>query len=526
MTLDPDDDDDEPMAIDPDEDHESALRALEKIENSTRKIMDDEPAKRILNTDGDSEPATKKTRLNTNLEEEEEQQQQQVDKRKLHKTLKRLSRSELEDIISNKMLEVMTNRSEIGRLRQKVDSYDETIKKWKTRAQALSKQCTDLGTVMKKYITDSKNKPRDKVAPVRITRSVGLQVVSAERKLQQQRQEQQAKIKLNAAGSRIATKPAQVRNSSLTNGVLRAAVSSPAKSSVARPASGLVRLGVPIRHPSGVVAMPVSGSASGSFRQNKPTSPVTAIRKTGVTITPQTRIVSLHHPARSQPAVPSKSASKTVIDVVDLSDEDEPAQPPLVKITPVKAAPPPLRAQPRPGGLTVQQRGGVMMGSRPRAMVRGLAPAQSSHPAPLPLLPRQLVGQGMKGLPPKPSLKIQRAQNERNGIILSWTLNHNAAIQAEITAYQLFAYQETAAKPDTSLWKRVGDADVKAMPLPMACTLTQFTRWDQSFISGYFLKWFNYRGCKYHFAVRAVDCHKRMGMFSEPHSILLSSLDQ
>ena len=424
----------------------------------------------FLDSSGDSEPATKKTRHNTNLGEEEEKQ---VDKVKLHKTLKRLSRSELEEIISNKMLEVMTNRSEIGRLRQKVDSYDETIKKWKTRAQALSKQCTDLGTVMKKYITDSKNKPRDKVAPVKITRSVGLQVVSADRKLQQQRQEQQAKMKLNAAGSRIATKPAQVRNSAFTNGVVRSSANSPAKNSVTRPANGLVRLGVPIRHPSGIVAMPVSSSA----RQNKPTSPQTAIRKTGVSITPQTRVVSQHNPARSQPAVPSKTANKTVIDVVDLSDEDEPAQPPLVKITPVKAVPPPpppIRAQPRPTGLTVQQRG--MLGSRPRNMIRGLAPLQSSHPAPLPLLPRQPVGQGMKGLPPKPSLKIQRAQNEKNGIILSWTLNHNPAIQAEITAYQLYAYQETAAKPDTSLWKKVGDADVKAMPLPMACTLTQFTR--------------------------------------------------
>ena len=111
----------------------------------------------------------------------------------------------------------------------------------------------------------------------------------------------------------------------------------------------------------------------------------------------------------------------------------------------------------------------------------------------------------MKGLPPKPSLKIQRAQNEKNGIILSWTLNHNSAIQAEITAYQLFAYQETAAKPDTSLWKKVGDADVKAMPLPMACTLTQFMR-----------------GNKYHFAVRAQDHHARVGQFSEPNSILLN----
>ena len=151
-----------------------------------------------------------------------------------------------------------------------------------------------------------------------------------------------------------------------------------------------------------------------------------------MTITPQTRVVNMHTPARSQPAVAGKPASKTVIDVVDLSDEEEPPQPPLVKITPVKAAPPPLRPGPRPGGLTGQQRG--VMGSRPRAVIRGLAPLPSSHPAPLPLLPRQLVGQGMKGLPPKPSLKIQRAQNEKNGIILSWTLNHNPAIQAKLEA--------------------------------------------------------------------------------------------
>ena len=90
-------------------------------------------------------------------------------------------------------------------------------------------------------------------------------MVSAERKLQQQRQEQQAKMKLNAAGSRIATKPAQVRNSAFTNGVVRvSASSSPAKNSVTRPASGLVRMGGPIRHRSGIVAIPVSSSA----RQN------------------------------------------------------------------------------------------------------------------------------------------------------------------------------------------------------------------------------------------------------------------
>ena len=262
---------------------------------------------------------------------------------------------------------------------------------------------------------------------------------------------EELKLKLSAAGSRI-VQVSRSPGTSVGNGVVRVS-SSPAKNSVARPASGLVRLGVPIRHPSGVVAMPVSSTATA--RLNKPTSPMSAIRKTGASLNPQTRMV------RSQPAVPSETNSKTVIDVVDLSDEDEPPQ----------EAPPPIRPQPRAAGLISLQQQGVT-GVRPRAIIRGLGPLQSSHPAPLPLLPRQLVGQGMKGLPPKPSLKIQRAQNKNSGIFLCWTLNHNPAVQAEITAYQLFAYQETAAKPDTSLWKR---CDLKATSLSMAYSLTKLT---------------------------------------------------
>lgn len=87
------------------------------------------------------------------------------------------------------------------------------------------------------------------------------------------------------------------------------------------------------------------------------------------------------------------------------------------------------------------------------------------------------------------------------GLVLSWNMTFNT-LYADIQTYQLYAYQETNSPPATSHWKKVGD--VRALPLPMACTLTQFIE-----------------GHKYHFAVRAVDVHNRLGPFSDPSSILL-----
>ncbi|XP_063888298.1 activating transcription factor 7-interacting protein 1-like isoform X4 [Scylla paramamosain] len=120
------------------------------------------------------------------------------------------------------------------------------------------------------------------------------------------------------------------------------------------------------------------------------------------------------------------------------------------------------------------------------------------HPAPLPKTPFQQVGGISKKLPPQPTLKLS---HKDSSIVLSWTMAKTEDHET-IASYQLYAYQEGAAPPSANLWKKVGS--VKALELPMACTLTQFMP-----------------GHVYHFAVRAVDTKSRLGPFSEPRSIRL-----
>lgn len=95
-----------------------------------------------------------------------------------------------------------------------------------------------------------------------------------------------------------------------------------------------------------------------------------------------------------------------------------------------------------------------------------------------------------------------------NAIVLTW--NYEKSVenieQYKVECYQLFAHQAKDAhvKPplDTKQWKKIGV--VNALPLPMACTLTQFAS-----------------GSVYFFAVVAVDIHGREGEMSNPCVIRL-----
>ncbi len=133
-------------------------------------------------------------------------------------------------------------------------------------------------------------------------------------------------------------------------------------------------------------------------------------------------------------------------------------------------------------------------------------PQRLLHPAPLPPAPFYVLNPALPGClppPPKPFLKISKV---KNGIVLSWNFTQSMAQHASVSTFQIYAYQENPSSThqpvSSNLWKKVGD--VKALPLPMACTLTQFQA-----------------GHRYHFAVRAQDVNNRIGPFSDAQTISL-----
>lgn len=92
------------------------------------------------------------------------------------------------------------------------------------------------------------------------------------------------------------------------------------------------------------------------------------------------------------------------------------------------------------------------------------------------------------------------------GIALSWTVTEIDPKCAPIESYHLFLFHESSNHRTVSQWKKIGE--IKALPLPMACSLSQFT----------VLK-------KYYFTIQAKDVCGRYGPFCDIQSITLLPLE-
>ncbi|XP_077272399.1 fibronectin-III type domain-containing protein windei isoform X2 [Temnothorax americanus] len=506
-------------------------------------------------------------------------------RRDLKEKLPKLTQEELEELLIQKIAETIAMRSEIGQLREQArisEKYQETTR---VKMQQLMKQVKDFEMVLNRNAIDRRANPDKSVAPIKINRSVGLQVsFITEHGMQNLRQTANLKPAANTTNTTTSTtSPPTEANNNVTS-----------------PRRG----GIKIRSPRPVVTV-----STPIITQNHPAQTASVIS----TVTPAALVVAKpleashtltlsNQPSGIQPILPAPQ--QTIVlngkiqnqgnrpiapkprnnDLIDLTDEEEknksnakvkttapiieqhvnitpkPAQsfqrviqtlPANVAITtqptsikvittnqqPVSTAlvnnvnPPRLQAyvmqssgtgsprqvliasnanqqvqiRPvstpnRPPFSTVTYKGVSTLANGTVRLLTTPAVLQiNKHPAPLPDIPTYATTPGWKLPPPAPSLKISKVSN---GIVLSWNMNLTDKY-AEIASYQLYAYQEVAGvSPSTSLWKKVGD--VRALPLPMACTLTQFSE-----------------GNNYYFAVRAVDTHSRKGQYSTPGNIFL-----
>ncbi|XP_021408488.2 activating transcription factor 7-interacting protein 1 isoform X2 [Lonchura striata] len=362
----------------------------------------------------------------------------------------------------------------------------------------------------------------------------------------------QMKIPLPAFSSTAPTEPPTIAASKIENQTSRPPTDTSANK---RPAEGTTQSGKFTGGESGgVIDLTLDeeddscSQADGKKqKQNQSQAPVTGL---SIPTQPLTRPLQPLPPLQpspvQQPGVPTSGPSQTTIHVlpsasttVNVTRPVAPANPKLpiprtpanhqVVYTTIPAPPPqnPVRGAvmtspglrpvtPQTGGVTVRMpqttyvvNNGLTLGSgapqltvhhRPPPQVH-TEPPRPIHPAPLPEAPQppRLPPEAANTSPPqKPQLKLARVQSQ-NGIVLSWSVMEVDRSCATVDSYHLYAYHEDPSATMPSQWKKIGE--VKALPLPMACTLTQFVS-----------------GSKYYFAVRAKDVYGRFGPFCDPQS--------
>ncbi|CAG9561439.1 unnamed protein product [Danaus chrysippus] len=409
------------------------------------------------------------------------------------KNLADMTRDELEQFCIMKIVEGVVDRSNLAEIKNQLKTMAQHLDEYKKRTQTISKQNRDLQVVLKSVQEEQKKRPDQVINPLKITRSVGMQVLMTDK---------------CAARRKSAVGP----NNNPNNKQIKPQLANNKKTQMI-PVPRLV----PALNTNTNNKSPTNKQASGSLLN-------------GVS-------VKSSPPAQKPEKRPHSKMQQNNADTVDLTDDEPPSKQPQRNVNPpVRLVPPQnLMATPRqtfapnmnsPRKVYIPISGSQTQGVRPGQtfMLKAISPAPgprqrmpaslmakppsnvrvgrqlTRHPAPLPESTKQFEPPNWKSLPPAPELKLSKVEN---GIVISWKIDGFVEENyEEIASFQLYAYQETTSPPNTALWKKIGD--VKALPLPMACTLTQF-------MAGY----------KYYFAVRAVDVKSRVGPFSEPGSILL-----
>lgn len=447
-----------------------------------------------------------------------------------------MTRDDLEEFCVLKIVESVIERSNLNDIKSKLKTMTLGIEEYKKKAMMLTKQNRDLQVVLKSIQEELKKKSGTAITPLKITRSVGMQVIMPD------------KNRRKGMGQNTSASPNTNALTNANNTTNRPQRNANQNQRIQKQATTLQTIPVPRLVP-----------ATNTNVTNKPAQPSTTNNTKAAPSLPN----GTKNAPVTQKAAEKRPHSRAQSVTVDLTDDEPPA-----KQTQKNSPVPPVRLIPAQNLLSARQQftqnsprkvyipisgpqaqnvrpgQSVMLKNvppspgwlifyfvivlncvfiihlilkmcsipaprptrppmvrLPQSSVRSARPPNSNrHPAPLPDAMKQYQPPNWKALPPAPDLKLSKVEN---GIVISWKIDgYQDDSYEEIASYQLYAYQETSTPPNTALWKKIGD--VKALPLPMACTLTQF-------MAGY----------KYYFAVRAVDIRSRVGPFSLPGSILL-----
>ncbi|XP_047517341.1 activating transcription factor 7-interacting protein 2 [Pieris napi] len=396
------------------------------------------------------------------------------------KNVSDMTRNDLEEFCIMKIVESVVDRGNIGEMKSQLKKMALSLDEHRNKIKSITKQNQDLQVILRSV--QEACRKNSLVTPLKITRSVGIQVVMAEKS----KEKATAPSQNNAA----TTSPAKpVRSPSLQNKSKQSTTSSQ---------------NIPVPR-----LVPAKSTPSNIMQNQTP-------NKVPINVQPTPVI----RPVGPRPEKRPFTKSQTGSDTVDLTDDEppnkvvtRPGNQAVRVISPQNLMPPqraPMVNSPRKVYIPIG--GGQVSNIRPTQQaymlktvnnqnVRQRVPGMRKyHPAPLPESGKQYQAPSWKAIPPAPEIKLSKVEN---GIVISWKLdNYREDVHENIASYQIYAYQETPSPPSTNLWKKIGD--VKALPLPMACTLTQFVP-----------------GFKYYFAVRAVDVRSRQGSFSNPGNIML-----
>lgn len=101
------------------------------------------------------------------------------------KNLADMTRNELEDFCILKLVESVVDKSNLNEIKSKMKTMAQTVEDLRKKTLALTKQNRDLQVVVKTVQEDQKKRNTNPMMPMKITRSVGMQVVlsSAEKSI-------------------------------------------------------------------------------------------------------------------------------------------------------------------------------------------------------------------------------------------------------------------------------------------------------------------------------------------------------